>query len=89
MTNNQPWHGREAPHKAPIRFLMRHLTYGTAGGFAFGAAILAFDIAGLGSMIRASSDGWLFALLLFFGLFVTFGSIGMGVGIMSLGQERD
>jgi hypothetical protein len=31
----------------------------------------------------------LFLLLLFFGLFVTFGSLGMAVGVMQLGEERD
>ncbi|MBL8668495.1 MAG: hypothetical protein JNM48_13645, partial [Rhodospirillales bacterium] len=44
---------------------------------------------GIGSLIAASPDRGLFLVLLFFGLFITFGSIGMAVGIMQLGEERD
>jgi len=72
-----------------VGFLLRHCAFGTLGGFLFGALFLYFDIFGLGSMIFASPDRNLFLLMLFFGLFITFGSIGMGVGIMGLGEERD
>ena len=72
-----------------IGFLLKHLVYGSFGGFLFGALLLWFDVAGLATMIFASPEWPLFLLLLFFGLFVTFGSIGMGVGVMGLGEERD
>ena len=72
-----------------VGFLLRHCAFGTLGGFLFGALFLYFDIFGLGSMIFASPDRNLFLLMLFFGLFITFGSLGMGVGIMGLGEERD
>ena len=62
---------------------------GCFGGFLFGALLLWFDVAGLATMIFASPEWPLFLLMLFFGLFVTFGSIGMGVGVMGLGEERD
>jgi tetrahydromethanopterin S-methyltransferase subunit E len=77
-------HNRDA-----LGFLLKHLIYGSFGGFLFGVLLLWFDVAGLATMIFASPEWPLFLLLLFFGLFVTFGSIGMGVGVMGLGEERD
>lgn len=76
-------------HRDAIGFLLKHLFYGCFGGFLFGALLLWFDVAGLATMIFASPEWPLFLLMLFFGLFVTFGSIGMGVGVMGLGEERD
>ncbi|MGF1641374.1 MAG: hypothetical protein ACFCUO_10545 [Rhodospirillales bacterium] len=72
-----------------IGFLVKHLALGSVGGLVFGSLLLWFDVAGLATMIFASPEWPLFLLLLFFGLFVTFGSIGMGIGVMGLGQERD
>ncbi len=72
-----------------IGFLLKHLGYGSFGGFLFGGLLLWFDVAGLATLIFASPEWPLFLLMLFFGLFVTFGSIGMGVGVMGLGEERD
>ena len=76
-------------HRRFLMFLLQHLVYGTVGGVVFGLLILVFDIAGLWTMIAHSPDRELSLALLFFGLFVTFGSIGMAVGVMQLGEERD
>lgn len=76
------------PHeKAAISFLLRHLLYGVLGGFLFGGLILLQDFGNIRSMALASDEPALWLFLLFFGLFVTFGSVGMGVGIMSLGKD--
>lgn len=72
-----------------LGFLLRHLIFGTVGGVVFGVLLLWFDIAGLWTMIAQSPDRELSLILLFFGLFITFGSIGMAVGVMQLGEERD
>ena len=79
----------DAQQRRFLAFLLTHLVYGSVGGFVFGALILWFDIAHLWTMITVSPDRLLYLLLLFFGLFVTFGSIGMAVGVMQLGEERD
>ena len=77
------------PHERHfIRFLLRHLVYGATGGFVFGGALLAQDFANIRTMAFASDEPFLSLFLLFFGLFVTFGSIGMGVGIMTI-PHRD
>lgn len=72
-----------------VMFLLKHLLCGTVGGFVFTGLLLCFDVAGLATMIFASPDRILFLLMLFFGMFLTFGSIGMAVGVMQLGEERD
>ncbi|ABC21196.1 hypothetical protein [Rhodospirillum rubrum] len=78
------------PHnRTALGFLLRHLIAGLTGGLVFGGLILALDISGLRSMLMASQDGLLYTLLLFFGLSVTFGGVAMGVGVMSLGEDKN
>lgn len=74
---------RAANGKTPLtRFLLHHLLGGTVGALVFLGAILATDYAGIASMIAASEDGALYLLLLFFGLWATFGGVAMAVGVM-------
>ncbi|HIJ62643.1 MAG TPA: hypothetical protein HPQ04_08140 [Rhodospirillaceae bacterium] len=72
-----------------ISFLLRHLLVGVVGGLLFGGLILAFDIGHLRTLAGESANGLLSLGLLFFGLAVTFGSLGMGVGIMSQGEDEN
>lgn len=72
-----------------LGFLIKHLFYGSVGGLVFGVLLLYFDIAHLRTLAFSSSEPVLILVLLFFGLFVTFGSVGMGVGIMSQGQDEN
>jgi hypothetical protein len=55
----------------------------------FAGLLLAFDVAGLASMIFASPERELALFMLLFGLWITFGSIAMAVGVMGLGADRD
>lgn len=75
--------------KEALQFLARHLAYGATGGFVFGALVLALDIAGLRTLMLGSDSPVLAIFMLFFGLFVTFGSAGMGVGIMGLAEDKN
>lgn len=72
-----------------VAFLLKHLLAGVTGGFLFGGLVLWYDVAGLATIIFASPIKVLAIGMLFFGLFITFGSIGMAVGVMGLGEERD
>ena len=74
--------------KHALQFLGRHLAGGAAGAGLFGVMILWFDLFGIRSMARASDHGWLAVALLFFGLFITFGSVAMGVGVMREGDDK-
>ncbi len=71
-----------------IRFLLQHLLVGLLAACLFGGLVLWFDLAGIRSMAAADADGWLFLVLLFFGLAVTFGSVAMGCGVMGLARDR-
>ena len=71
-----------------IVFLLRHLLIGVAGALAFGMALLGLDLFNLRTLIVGSDEPVLFGLLLFFGLFVTFGSVAMGIGIMTIDSEE-
>lgn len=78
------------PHERhAIGFLLRHLVVGVAGGVLVGTLLLYHDSYGLWSMMRNSGHAVLSVFLLFFGLFITFGSVGMAIGVMGLGDFRD
>ncbi len=72
-----------------VRFLVRHLTVGLGAAVLFGGLLILADVGGLRRLAAADENGWLYLLLLFFGLAVTFGSAAMGVSVMNLGRERD
>jgi hypothetical protein len=75
--------------RAAITFLVRHLLIGTLGALLFGTLVLIFDIGHLRTLAGESADGILTLVLFFFGLFVTFGSIAMAVGVMSQAQDEN
>ena len=72
-----------------VGFLLRHLGVGAIGSALFGGLILWSDLAGIRSLALAEEGGWLALGLLFFGLFVTFGSLAVGAAIMGLGRKED
>lgn len=86
-----PAHQRHVPahHRDVIVYLVKHLACGAAGAAVLGVLLLWSDFARLATMIFASPDRLMFLLMLFFGLFLTFGSIAVALGMMQLGQERD
>ncbi|KAA5607480.1 hypothetical protein F1188_01570 [Roseospira marina] len=77
-----PNHERNA-----ILFVLRHVVYGAAAALTFGGCLLIWDVGGIGTLTLASDDWLLSMVLLFGGLFVTFGSLAIGVGVMSLGED--
>ena len=78
--------------KTALRFLLGHLLVGVVAAAVFTVLLIATDAFGLKSLIFEQEDGWLAALLLLFGLVVTFGSLAMGIGVQGLsgrGPEDD
>ncbi|MDR3437605.1 hypothetical protein [Telmatospirillum sp.] len=73
--------------RVAVMFLIRHLLVGVVGALLFGGLVLLLDIAHLRSLAAQSQDGVLTLALFFFGLTITFGSVAMGIGIMSLAQD--
>ncbi len=74
-----------------VAFLLRHLVSGLVGGGIVGGGVLWYDIGSIRTLAfnAPMADAVLVVILLFFGLFVTFGSVAMGIGIWSLARERD
>ena len=76
--------------RSALRFVARHLATGLGAGALFGIAILAADLAGLRSLAFSSEVPWLVVALLFFGLFITFGSVSLAANLMLLERgEQD
>ncbi len=78
-----------ATQKQALKFLAAHLFYGLAAGISFGGAVLMTDLGHLRTLAMDSAHPVLVLTLFFFGLCVTFGSVGMGVGVMSLGNDDE
>jgi uncharacterized membrane protein YbhN (UPF0104 family) len=74
--------------RAALVFLLRHLLVGAAAGTAFGLLLLWQDWGGLYTLIRTAETAWLWFAMLFFALILTFGGVGMGIGVMSLGEDE-
>lgn len=78
-----------ANDRAALRFVARHLAMGLGAGALFGTAILVSDFAGLRSLAFASEAPWLVTALLFFGLFITFGSVSVAANLMLMGHTGE
>jgi hypothetical protein len=76
-------------HRQVVGFMIKHLLAGSVGGIVLACLILWYDVAGLASMIFTSPVDLVALGMLFFGLFVTFGSVAIATAIMGLGEERD
>jgi hypothetical protein len=71
-----------------VSLLVRNAAYGIGVGWAVVALMLIFDLGGLAGLIFAS-DVWALAMILLLGAFaVTFGSVQMGIAIMTLPREE-
>jgi hypothetical protein len=70
-----------------IVLLLRNAALGFAVAIAFVAAMLLFDVGGLGSLVSHSPDGVVATLALTFVTGLTFGSVQMGIAIMGLAED--
>ena len=73
--------------KEAVFFLLNHLVSGMAGAIVLGLGLLLGDVANLRTLILASESGFAATFLLFASLMITFGSVAMGIGIMSIGWQ--
>ena len=75
--------------KQALTFLGAHLCYGAAAAITFGVAVLAINLSNIRVLAMNSAHPVLVLVLMFFGLFITFGSISMAVGVMSLANDDE
>ena len=76
-----------AHEKRALSMVWRHLAVGFLAAVVFCAAILASDLAGLRGLILRSDQPWLGLGLLFFGLFITFGSVALGISLITMRKD--
>ena len=84
--------GGRRPLRTPgfplLRFLVGHLLVGTLASAVVVAALFWTDPFGLTTLAYRDSGGGVAIALLAFGVWVTFGSLALGAGIMGLGRDR-
>lgn len=73
--------------KAAILFLLRHLVAGLSGAVVLGSGLLWFDVAHLATLIGSSDYAVEAVVMLYASLMLTFGSVAMGIGIMTLNED--
>lgn len=70
-----------------VRFLAAHLAVGIGAGWTVLGLLLSIDVAGLRSLIANSGDTVVAVAMLAIFFALTFGSLAMGTGIMSLSRS--
>ncbi|CAO3416457.1 MULTISPECIES: hypothetical protein [Azospirillum] len=73
--------------KAAILFLLKHLASGVAGAVVLATGLLILDVANLATLMGNSDHGIIAAIMLYASLILTFGSVAMGIGIMTLNED--
>lgn len=89
MSEHQPF--ETGPQRVPplLRFLGLHLALGAAIGIAVVSLILLSNLAGLKRLIVEAQDPFVPLLLLYSFNVITFSSVTMGIGIMTLPLEKE
>lgn len=67
-----------------LRFLGLHLALGAAIGVAFAALVIMSNVSGIKTLIAESSSPYLVLTLLYAMNALTFASLGMAIGVMTL-----
>lgn len=78
-----------ADDKQALKYIGTYLVYGLAAGLTFGLGVLVTDLGNLRTMAMESGRPILVLLVFFFSLLITFGSVGMGVGVMTMGMSDE
>lgn len=80
---------RKPTDRRLFRLLGANLALGAAAGWAFVAAILYFDIGGIGGLVARSSDRVLAVGILLAVMTITWGSAAMGTAVFLLPSSED
>lgn len=67
-----------------VRFLALHLGLGIAIGVAFASLVIMSNVSGIKTLIAESSNPYLVLVLLYASNALTFGSLAMAIGVMTL-----
>lgn len=72
-----------------LRFLLINMASGIAVALMVTAALLLFDVHGLGNLVQRSDMGAVAVFALAVMMSITFGAAAMATAVMSLGRDRD
>jgi hypothetical protein len=72
-----------------ITFILRHAAFGGLIALAFVGGILALDIAGIRHLVTHTAEGPLALAVFTMFCWITFGSVQVGIRIMSLGDDEN
>lgn len=89
MREHEPSNTGPQPLPPLLRFLGLHLALGAAIGVAVVSLILLSNLAGLKRLIVDAQDPFVPLLLLYSFNVITFSSVTMGIGIMTLPLEKE
>jgi hypothetical protein len=67
-----------------LRFLLRHLAFGVSVGVAFASLVVLTNTAGLNDLLSADEHPYVAIFMLNVMCALTFGSLAMGIGVMTL-----
>ena len=71
-----------------LRFLALNLGIGVGIGIAVAALIVIGNVGGLKTLLKTADSPWLAMFLLYFMCALTFGSLSMGVGVMTMPYDK-
>lgn len=72
-----------------FKFLLRHMAIGIFFGWVILSAFLILDVGGLRTLSKATHAQAIVYPLLYIFFAITFGSVGMGIGIMTMNKDDD
>jgi hypothetical protein len=77
------------PNDPTLRLVLTHALFGAALGLFFTVALVALDIQGLATLLRASESGIVSFALLAGGFMITCGSLAAGTALMTIPHGDD
>ena len=78
---------KDLPHL--LRFLALHLALGAAVGVAFASLVVLSNFSGIKDLIATSEQPYFVLFLLWFMNALTFASLAMGIGVMTLPRDEE
>lgn len=80
---------KKGPDWRLVRFLLRNMAIGVVSGWIFIAALVHYDVGGLGGLLAGAQSRVLATVMLLIVMTITWGSAAMGTAIFLLPRDED